>query len=381
MSPIDQQRILLITRNFPPLVGGMERLNHHIYLELHKEFKVAVAGPTGCTSYLKTDSQVESFAASPKSAFVIGSLKAAWRLTNTFRPDMILCGSGATAPAGFLASRRLGIPFAVYLHGLDVVSKHFLYRTAFLPAIRACNTAIVNSTKTGQLAALNGVPQHRIKLLYPGVTLPKNHQKETETFRKEIGAGDRPILLSVGRLTPRKGLVEFVTYCLPTIVRHCPTVLFVIIGGEANETLSNTKSVTRELLEAITSVGLDKHVQLLGRVDDERLNQAYQASQLLIFPVLDSPSDVEGFGMVAIEAAAHGLPTIAFASGGVSDAVSNGLSGYLVAPNDYPGLTEAILGHINGTTSINANDCHTFAATFKWESFGERLRAIIRAIL
>jgi phosphatidylinositol alpha-1,6-mannosyltransferase len=381
MSHIGQQSVLLITRNFPPLVGGMERLNHHIYLELQKEFKVALAGPLGCMPYLEPTSQVESFPASPKSAFVIGSFKAAWRLAHTIHPNIILCGSGATALAGFLISRRLRVPFAVYLHGLDVVSNHFLYRAAFLPAIRACDIALVNSSNTGRLASLHGVPKHRIKLLHPGVTLQENHQEGSEVFRQKISAGDRPILLSVGRLTPRKGLVEFITHCLPMIARCCPNVLLVIIGSEANEALGSTKNVTSELLAAIMSTGLGNHVQLLGRVDDASLFQAYQASQLLIFPALDMPSDVEGFGMVAIEAAAHGLPTIAFAAGGVSDAVSNGLSGYLIPPKDYQGLTRAILDHLNGTTSIEADDCRAFAATFKWQSFGERLRAIMRTAL
>jgi len=91
----------------------------------------------------------------------------------------------------------------------------------------------------------------------------------------------------------------------------------------------------------------------------------------LIFPVIERPGDIEGFGMVAIEAAAHGTPTYAFAVGGVPDAVSDGISGQLLQPGDYCGMTAAALDALNQTKIYPK--CRDFAEKFAWPAFGEQL--------
>lgn len=118
---------------------------------------------------------------------------------------------------------------------------------------------------------------------------------------------------------------------------------------------------------------------LLDRVEDDILGQAYFGSQALVFPILDLPDDVEGFGMVAVEAAAHGLPTVAFSAGGAVDAVSHGGSGYLIPPGNYPAFGAAVLRLLRGgDPSITRDTCAAFAAPFAWEHFGKRLRNICR---
>ena len=76
------------------------------------------------------------------------------------------------------------------------------------------------------------------------------------------------------------------------------------------------------------------------------LHAAYAEADALVFPVLELPGDVEGFGMVALEAAAHGLPTFGFRSGGVPDAVQEGRTGELVSASDYGGLAERLANHL-----------------------------------
>lgn len=85
-------------------------------------------------------------------------------------------------------------------------------------------------------------------------------------------------------------------------------------------------------------------MRFLGVVPEDVLLAAMDASNLHIFPVRSVPGDPEGFGMVAIEAASRGLPTAAFASGGVIDAVENGTSGRIVQQNDYQALADAVTG-------------------------------------
>jgi phosphatidylinositol alpha-1,6-mannosyltransferase len=120
------------------------------------------------------------------------------------------------------------------------------------------------------------------------------------------------------------------------------------------------------------------NVRFLGRCDESTLGAAYQAADMHIFPVLDLPGDVEGFGMVALESAAHGLPTVAFAVGGIPDAVLDGQTGKLVEPGNYVALGKAVIRQLaHGREGATVAACRDFAANKAWPVFGERLRSLL----
>jgi phosphatidylinositol alpha-1,6-mannosyltransferase len=116
---------------------------------------------------------------------------------------------------------------------------------------------------------------------------------------------------------------------------------------------------------------------MLGAVSEEDLRGAYDASTVHVFPVRDIPGDVEGFGMVAIESAAQGLPTVAFDCGGVPDAVADGISGRLVKAGDYAAFAAAVIDVSRAGRETFDVPCRRFAAGFEWTSFGEKMRAIL----
>ncbi len=378
-------RILIVTRNLPPLTGGMERLNWHLADELSRAFSVRLCGPHGSRELSPDETPVlYTFASRPLPRFMIESLavtlRAAWR----FRPALVIAGSGVTAPHAWLASRLTGARMLVYLHGLDLVADHQLYRTFFIPSIRRTDFALVNSRNTASLACEAGIARERIIILHPGARIPSALGHYTpDAFRHMIEAGDRSILLSVGRLTARKGLLEFVRQALPAIVAAKPNVLLVVIGGEASEKLgAHQHGQGGAIRQEAERLGLGDHVRLLGRVDEITLEQAYQGSQMHIFPVLNLPGDVEGFGMVAVEAAAHGLQTVAFAAGGVPDAVAHDISGLLVPQGDYLGLAKAVIDLLEGRhPGITPARCRDFAVNFGWDAFGQRARQICAELI
>jgi phosphatidylinositol alpha-1,6-mannosyltransferase len=356
----------------------MERLNQHVCQELMKDFDVQVCGPQGGERHLPRGIGYTGSPALPLGRFLIHNTWQAVRQSHAFKPQVIYAGSGLVTPAAQLAGRIAGASVVAYLHGLDIVANHPLYRAIFLPCIRACDGFLVNSQNTKRLAETHRIAGERIMVLHPGVEMPTLTDRETKAagFRNRLDAGNRPILLSVGRLTPRKGIVEFIEHSLPIIIQQVPDLLYAIIGEEPYQSAAGHKTGIADRIRTVTGqMGLTEHVQLLGRVDDEELACAYFASQLHVFPVLGMPRDVEGFGMVAIEAAAHGLPTIAFATGGVPDAVAEGISGELIEANRYDIMAERIAYHLmDGSASMTSQQCIEFSSTFRWEHFGVALR-------
>ena len=371
-----QPRILHITRNLPPLVGGMERLNWHIADELSRHAQVQLIGPSGSAVQRPAAVPVTEVPLRPLPRFLLASARQAVVVARQFKPHVVLAGSGLTAPAAWLAARASGARAYVYLHGLDAAVQHPAYRAVWHPAIRCMDGVIANSQPTAELARNLGVAAEKIRIVHPGVTLPAAPQSASalQDFRQRHQLGDRRLLLSVGRLTTRKGLREFVQQALPAIVQAAPDTLLVVVGDAPADSL-HASVQTRASIQAVAdAAGIGQHLRFLGVITDpQELACAYESATLHIFPVRHLPGDPEGFGMVAIEAAAHSLPTVAFATGGIVDAVAEGQSGHLVAPNDYPALAQAALHVLADGPGAWQTRTNTFAAQFAWPTLGKKI--------
>ncbi len=378
-TPDKNAGIMLVTRNFPPLLGGMERLNHHMLLGLVGEEPLYLVGPAGCRAHAPSNAHVIEVPAAPLWKFLIAALAAALRLARR-RPRVILAGSGVTAPMAWLAAKLYGARSAVYLHGLDLVVPNGIYQRLWLPFIRRCDLAVTNSTNTARLAAEKGVEEYRLHVVNPGTELHGPDPRARVDFRNEHGLGQRPMLLSVGRLTPRKGLAEFVRDVMPGVLSVRPDAVLLVIGTDAKDALSTQPGSTRERVLATARLGgaLDA-IRFLPPCDDATLHAAYHAADLHVFPVREIAGDVEGFGMVAIEAAAHGLPTVAYRTGGVGDAVLEGATGTLVRAGDHVAFGDAILEWLSRAGEPAARDgCAGAARVFAWSNFNSKLRGLLR---
>jgi phosphatidylinositol alpha-1,6-mannosyltransferase len=368
----------MVTRNMPPLRGGMERLNLEIAIELAKGFDLVVVGPRGCAASLPDAVTVVEADHRSLGRFLLAAFFRAVQLAARRRPALVLAGSGVTAPIAFVAARVSSAQAAVYAHGLDLVAPHAVYRLGWLPFLRRMDRCIVNSRHTSALAQAAGIPADRITVLNPGVApAVSNDAGAASRFRERRGLDRRKVLISVGRLTARKGTLEFVEGSLPAIVAGCREAVFVIIGDEAPDALAGSgKGMFGRIADAARRIGLEDHVRILGPLSEPDLFDAYEAADVLVFPVREVPGDVEGFGMVAIEAAAHGVPTIAFAVGGIPDAVLDGHSGWLVPPGDYATFADRVLQSLASASQATRDECRTFASRFFWDAFGARLRRL-----
>lgn len=374
-------RILHITRNLPPLVGGMERLNWHIADELSRCAQVQVIGPRSAAALKPEHVELDEVLLRPLPRFLLASAWRALRLARWQRPDIVLAGSGLTAPAAWLAARACGARAVAYVHGLDVAVRHPLYRAIWHPLLRRMDRVIANSRPTAELVRALGIAEDRIRIVHPGVGLPTAPQpaQALQDFRAHHALGDGPLLLSVGRLTERKGLREFVRHALPRIVQQMPEVRLVVLGEAPVDSLLAGVQTRASIQAAADEAGIGEHLRFLGVITDPQpLACAYESAAVHVFPVRQLPGDPEGFGMVAIEAAAHGLPTVAFATGGIVDAVAEGHSGHLVPPGDYAALSEAILRVLKDGKPHWQAGALQFASGFAWPVLGEKLWAALR---
>ncbi len=371
---------LIVTRNLPPLIGGMERLVWHIVDELCPSYQVHVVGPLGCRQHLPSGVNTVEVSLNPMFLFLFKINLATLWLALRNRPQIIMAGSGLTAPFVWLAARIIGARCVVYLHGLDIIVKNTLYHVLWLPFFRHFDCVLVNSRSTRQLAIEVSIPPERIKILHPGVELPcmSEQEKRREKFRKFHNIGNEPVLLSVGRITTRKGLSLFADNIFPEIVNKIPDVHLFIVGASPADALMSDNGEYKKINAILQENGLKARVHWLGRCSENELKEAYFASDVHVFPVQKCGNDIEGFGMVAIEAAAHGVPTVAFAVGGVTDAVADGVCGELIPAGNNHAFAVAVISLLEKQTQFKklTPACIDFAELFEWTSFGNQLRML-----
>ncbi|MCI5127530.1 MAG: glycosyltransferase [Candidatus Electrothrix sp. AUS3] len=219
-----------------------------------------------------------------------------------------------------------------------------------------------------------------MKVLFPGVTI-QTEVGSGDLFRQRHDLVGKKIILSVGRLVPRKGMFEFLKYSFPSVLKKCPEAVLVIIGAAAKDALKKNRDLTTDIHQIIAEQHLSDRVLLLGSVSDFELSEAYQAANVMVFPLRKTAGDVEGFGMVALEAAAHGLSTVAFSVDGVPDAIGENRSGYLVEAGNYKKMSQILTQILLAEGEIiSANSCQEFAQQFIWSNFGTKLRQIVSEI-
>lgn len=378
MAEPGARTVLLITRNFPPLLGGMEKLNLRMLEGLSATHRTVLIGPAGSAAHAPAGCTVFQSPALALPVFLAYAALMSFYAALRFRPDVSLAGSGLTAPFAWLCARLSGARAVVYVHGLDLIADSRIYRALWLPFIRRCDAVVANSGNTRRLAESAGVSPERITVVHPGTDIPEMDTAKADGFRARFGFGDAPLLLSVGRITERKGLLPFLRNAWPTVLERYPDAKLAVIGTEPQQALrKDRRSTLADIRAHLSEAGLDASVRFLGRVDDATLTAAYQAADVHVFPVLDSEDDVEGFGMVAIEAAANGLPTVAFDAGGVVDAVAEGKTGILVSSGDYHRLADAVLTYLDGTNAEVLEACRATANRYSWDEFNRNIAGAI----
>lgn len=373
-------KILIITRNMPPLIGGMERLNWHITDELSSDHEVILISHKQAKYNLPSRVIFHGIRLNPLPIFLILAFIKTFWVCLIQRPDIIFSGSGLTAPIVVFWAKIFRKKSLVYIHGLDIGTNNKIYNSIWVPFIQAASKVITNSSPTYELCLKKGIIKEKIYVIHPGVSFPAKPINLTliNKIKQEYKLHDKKILISVGRLTERKGLNEFIDLSFSQVLKKFPETILIVIGDTPLQSL-NKKLQSKELiLSTARKHNIENNIIFTGNIsDDEILSSFYYLADLHVFPVKHIPEDPEGFGMVAIEAATHGTPTIAFATGGIIDAVEDGQTGYLIEKNNYSYLNKTILQFLRNELSIDEVMCKTHAEKFAWYNLKEKFEKII----
>jgi len=376
-EPLNKLRILLVTRNFPPLTGGMERLMLNVARGLAEWSELTIVGPQGCREHCPRGVKVYETPVN-LAPFLAVSLWQAIKACRRDRFQIIMGGSGLTAPAVGLLKLVCGAKSIVFIHGLDLVVGSVIYQSIFLPFIRRADLVIANSQNTRKIAVTKQVPKARIMVINPGTELPDiSAIKSGEDFCQRHNIPFKKIMIFIGRMTRRKGLSRFIENSLPAILEAEPESGLVVVGNDPHQSLTDSGEM-KEILAAAKRLHLEHSIIFLGNVSDDELLACYATADVQIFPLIEVSDDIEGFGMVAIEAAACGTPTAAFAVGGVGDAISE-KNGLLIRPDDYDSFTSGVITILQ-TGQPSAAACMDHASNFDWSIYNAKLKTALQPL-
>ena len=347
----------------------------HSVETLAARFDVTLIGPSGSRKFAPANTTVIECPPSPFPFLCMAFLKG-WRCCSKKTFDLVLGGSGLVSPVTWLLAKIGKARSAVHVHGLDLVVASRIYQTLFVPFIRRHDVIIANSANTRVIALDKGCPEQNLRVVNPGVAMPPEASADAVAgARAALGFADRKIVLFVGRMVRRKGLAEFLENAWPQIVARVPAAMLLVAGDKPGDALLQDADGRQRLLQAIDSADKDT-VTFLGAVSDEVLRNCYTAAEVLVFPLIRVAGDVEGFGMVAIEAAASGTPTVAFPVGGVTDAVADNVSGLLVPEGNYVAFADAVIAICQGGRP-DSWSCRNYAEQFSWDAHGQKLLAAL----
>jgi glycosyltransferase involved in cell wall biosynthesis len=304
MTPL--YRILCLSRAYPPVIGGIERQNHELFTSLSRIAEVKIIANRHGKKNLP---------------FFI-PLVLLRTLILLPRYDAILLGDGMLSIIGWVIKLLSNKKVMCIVHGLDVTFINHIYQyfwvDCFLPRV---DLIVAVSEATRRECIRRGLPAGKVEVIPNGVYL--------NSFFCEVDQGDliampgkangnRKIILTVGRLVRRKGVAWFIKSVMP---RLSEDVIYLVVGDGEDRPI-----IERVIMEN----KLNNRVFLLGHVDEDQKKKIYAVTDLYIQPNIKVTGDIEGFGLVVLEAGASCTWVIAARLEGLQEAVREGMNGVLV---------------------------------------------------
>ena len=380
-------RLLFVSHSLPPdgrplaNVGGMQRVAQKLHESL--DAKTADTDALDYESLLLRSAWRTLHAKVP---FFLA--KAGWKIGRAARNDavdVVLFSSMVTASLAVPLQglfRRHGVKTAAIVHGLDVTTPFPPYQW-FVPKVFAALDAVFPVSRATQQACLDrGAAPNMLRVVPNGIDTdrfqpPQDPASDRQALEQRVGAAPPPpppdglLLCSAGRQVKRKGTAWFVDTVMPRL----PDDVHYWIAGDGPQSSA--------IRDAIDRLDRSSRVRHLGRIPNDTLADLYRGADLFVMPNIPVEDDLEGFGIVLLEAGQCGTPAIAARLEGIQDVITDGVNGHLVAPEDpnafaaaielYRGNPEAL------ATAAQQARQHT-EATFGWPAVTDAYLSILDAL-
>jgi phosphatidylinositol alpha-1,6-mannosyltransferase len=370
-----------VTNDFPPRPGGIQSYLHAFASRLPADDLVVYApswdSPTG--SHPEFDAAQPFQVVRHPGTLMLPTPDVLRRASEIVRAEG--CDTvwfGAAAPLALLSPwlRKAGVERVLAsTHGHEV-------GWSMLPGARQSLRAIGSdvdvvtyvskytrsrfSAAFGRMAALEHLPSGVDTEVY------KPDPAARAEMRARYGLGDRPVVLCVSRLVPRKGQ-DVLIRALPSIRERIPDAALLIVGGGPYR---------KQLRALASSVGVAEHVVLTGSVPWAELPAHYNAGDVFAMPCRTRGRglDVEGLGIVFLEASATGLPVVAGDSGGAPETVLDHETGRIVDGRDVEDVADTIshlLSDPEDAAKMGAQGREWVSEQWSWDDLATRLRGLI----
>jgi len=300
-------------------------------------------------------------------------LKALW-ISIFDRITVIYVQDGLLAPLGCFL-KILGKPVVITIHGLDITYSNRIYQFLIPRCVGKLDKVICVSSATKGECVKRGVSQEKVAVIqngvsdsfYMGLGVEEGWElRRALSMELGIDLNKKHILLSAGRLVERKGIHWFVRDVMPAIVAGRGDCVYLIVG----------EGVYRgKIRKVIHETGLEEHVFILGHVSDEMLSRLYNIADIFVMPNIPVEGDMEGFGLVALEAASCELPVVASSLEGIEEAIEDRGSGFLVEPSDaheFVSIINWLLEDDARTREFAENARSLVLTNYGWEYISQR---------
>lgn len=321
------KRVLCMTRKYPPSVGGMERFCYDLYSLFEKDEEL--------------DVNIVALGKSQKHLIWFFPYCFFYLLFNARKYDVILFSdalfAGCSWIAGVVSPKTKKI---TDIHGLDITYPNPIYRLYMKMFLKKFDLYVCNSKNTEELVKSLGI--NNTTIINRGVNIHDEFVAcPNDEFRAKYGINDNTtVIITVGRLVKRKGVEWFINNVMPKLNE----VVYMVAGGGPEK---------ENIEKAIQNNHLEDKVKLLGKISDEDLNSLYYNADIFAMPNIPIENDVEGFGIVAIEASYKKCIVIAADIDGIADAVVHEKNGFLVECKNVAAYVDRITDYISNKEKYN----------------------------
>lgn len=337
--------LLMITFSYPPSLGGMQNYAFEIAKGLY-ESGVNIKVLTPHFEDDKEFDEKQAFEIIRKGSFerfltvFLPSFFSSLQLIPKMKIEKLLAETWLSGLICYLLAKIYVIDYYVGTHGSELFDgmSHPLKKFLMLKTFKNARKVFAVSNYTKQILTKNGIPEEKVAVIFNGVDPGKfNHEIDCLRVLEKHKAKNKKIILTVGRLVERKGH-DLVIKALPLVLEKIPESVYVIVGDGPEK---------NRLEKLVKELNLKGKVIFAGSVPvNDRQNTLlayYHACDVFVMPNRIVRGDVEGFGIVFLEAGACGKPVIGGRSSGVPDAIIDGETGLLVNPESEEEIAMALI--------------------------------------